>query len=69
MTESLNLTVTGMKCGGCEANVTTKLQALEGVVSVQANHKEDSVSVEFDASKIGQQAIVDAVIEAGYKVG
>ncbi|MEY3807444.1 MAG: Heavy-metal-associated domain, partial [Pseudomonadota bacterium] len=36
MIESISLTVIGMKCGGCEANVKTELNAIEGVLSVNA---------------------------------
>jgi len=51
MTESVSLTVTGMKCGGCEANVTSKLEAIDGVLSVNASSKNNEVNVEFDAEK------------------
>ncbi|MGR9115851.1 MAG: heavy-metal-associated domain-containing protein [Gammaproteobacteria bacterium] len=68
MSESVTLTVTGMKCGGCESNITTKLQALEGVLSVSASHKEDEVEIEFDPAKTDQDSIVDAITEAGFVV-
>ena len=40
MLESNVLTVTGMKCGGCETNIKEKLQAVEGVSSVTPSFKE-----------------------------
>jgi len=68
MTESVSLTVTGMKCGGCEANVTSKLEAIDGVLSVQASSKDKEVNVEFDAEKTSLDAITKAVANAGFTV-
>jgi copper chaperone len=68
MTESVSLTVTGMKCGGCEANITNKLQAIDGVLSVNASSKDKEVNVEFDGGKTSLDAITEAITEAGFSV-
>lgn len=68
MIESASLTVTGMKCGGCETNVTTKLKTLEGVKSATASSKNKEVKVEFDAKKTSLKAIVQAITDIGYTV-
>ncbi len=68
MTESVSLTVLGMKCGGCEANVTGKLNAIEGVLSVNASFKNNEVNVEFDAEKTSLDVIVDTIIDSGFTV-
>ncbi|MGZ4953707.1 MAG: heavy-metal-associated domain-containing protein [Methylobacter sp.] len=68
MTESVSLTVTGMKCGGCETNVTGKLQAIDGVLSVKASSKDNEINVEFDAEKTSLDVITDAITEAGFSV-
>jgi len=68
MTESVVLTVTGMKCGGCETSVTDKLQAIDGVVSVKASSKDKIVSVDFDAEKTDLNVIKDAIAGAGFTV-
>lgn len=68
MTESVSLTVIGMKCGGCEANVTTKLQAIDGVLSVKASSKDKIVKVDFDAEKTSLDVISAAIIDAGFTV-
>ncbi|MBL6987304.1 MAG: heavy-metal-associated domain-containing protein [Methylobacter sp.] len=68
MTESVSLTVIGMKCGGCETNVTTKLKAIDGVLSVNASSKEKVVNVDFDAEKTNLDVITDAIIDAGFTV-
>ena len=68
MIESVVLTVTDMKCGGCETNVTCKLGAIEGVVSVKASFKEDEVSVEYDPEKTTLETIKATIIGAGFGV-
>jgi copper chaperone len=68
MTESVSLTVTGMKCGGCETNITSKLEAIDGVLSVQASSKNKEVHVEFDAEKTSLDVITKAVADAGFTV-
>ena len=68
MTESVSLTVIGMKCGGCETNVTTKLKAIDGVLSVSASSKSNEVNVEFDTGKTSLDVITEAIIDAGFTV-
>lgn len=69
MADKLSLTVTGMKCGGCETSVKTKLEALDGVSAVVASHQQKTVELEFEPEKINQDTIIKTIIEAGYKVG
>ena len=68
MTESLTLTVEGMKCGGCEANITNKLKSLAGVESVTASRITKEVKVDFDSGVTDRKAIAKAISEAGYNV-
>ncbi len=68
MIESVVLTVTEMKCGGCESNITAKLEALAGVISVQASFKNNEVSISYDDEQISLDAIKDTIIGAGFKV-
>ena len=68
MIESASLTVTGMKCGGCENNVTTKLNSLAGVKSASASRIDQEVNVEFDATLTSLEAIAQAITEIGYTV-
>jgi len=68
MTETVSLTVTGMKCGGCEANVTGKLKEMEGVSSVTASHEKNLVELEFDQAKTSLDAIKQTIADTGYTV-
>ena len=68
MSESITLTVTGMRCGGCETNVTNKLQAIDGVLSVSASSKNNEVNVDFDSGKTSLDAITSTITDAGFSV-
>lgn len=68
MSETIVLAVTGMKCGGCETNISDKLKGLDGVLSVSASHKDSKVEVGYDPAKIEVEEIEDAVIDAGFSV-
>ncbi|PPD35622.1 MAG: mercuric reductase [Methylomonas sp.] len=68
MSESVSISVTGMKCGGCENTVTTALMASAGVLSVKASHKDKQVNVEFDPSQTDLESIEDIITDAGFSV-
>jgi copper chaperone len=68
MIESVVLTVTDMKCGGCETNITGKLEAVNGVISVKASFKDNEVSVEYDTEKTSLDTIKGIIIGAGFTV-
>lgn len=62
---SRTLTVEGMACDGCEANVEDALSEVAGVESARANHESGRVTVEGTADA---DALVDAIEKAGYEV-
>jgi len=68
MIESVVLIVTGMKCGGCETNITGKLEAINGVISVKASFKDETVGVDYDTEKTTLDAIEDTIADAGFTV-
>ncbi len=68
MIESIELAVTGMKCGGCETNVAGVLTALDGVSEVSASSKDNTVNITFDNEKTTLDAIKEAIAGAGFKV-
>ncbi|AAU93113.1 MULTISPECIES: heavy-metal-associated domain-containing protein [Methylococcus] len=65
---TIQLQVTGMKCGGCENTVVKTVAALAGVTSVTASHKENRVDVEYDPDRIDPDAIRKAIAGQGYTV-
>jgi len=65
--KSKELQVEGMSCGHCEMAVNKALMAVEGVVSVRADHKTGKVLVEL-GKEVEEALLKAAVIKAGYKV-
>jgi copper chaperone len=62
------LNVKGMKCGGCETNVSETVKAFAGVQSVKASHKEARVEIEFDDTQSDLDAIKKAITGKGFEV-
>lgn len=66
--EQISLKVAGMTCGGCEAGLSSKVEALDGVLSVsKACHKTSSL-VYTVALEACQTTIQKEIEKAGYKV-
>ena len=63
------IAVKGMTCNHCVGRVTDALKQLPGVESVNVSLEENSATVSFDESRLGKEAIAQAVVEAGYEVG
>ena len=68
MTEMLQLTVTGMTCGGCEQAVTKVLSNVDGVESVTADHTVNMVGVTFDPERVTPTVIRQQIEGLGYDV-
>ncbi|XVH31107.1 heavy-metal-associated domain-containing protein [Haloferacaceae archaeon DSL9] len=60
---STTLTVEGMSCSGCEANVVDALEDVPGVEAASADHEVGTATVDGDADI---DALVTAVKAAGY---
>ena len=68
MSEKVQLTVTGMTCGGCENAVKRALQQLPGVHEVSASHLGNEVNVTFDEATVTPQTIRERIEALGYTV-
>jgi copper chaperone len=68
MSETLQLTVTGMICGGCENAVKTSLKRVNGVEEVNASFKANAVDVTFDETKVTPAVIKTTIEGLGYDV-
>ncbi|MDP1928101.1 MAG: heavy-metal-associated domain-containing protein [Thiobacillus sp.] len=65
---TIQLTVTGMTCGGCVNSVQNVLAALPGVQNVNVTLNPGQADVVYDASRITPAALMQAVIDAGFGV-
>ena len=68
MSEKVQLTVTGMTCGGCENAVKRAVRQLAGVEEVTASHTANQVGVTFDENKVNAGMIRDQIASLGYQV-
>ncbi|EAC2401517.1 copper chaperone CopZ [Listeria monocytogenes] len=66
--EKLILNVEGMTCSHCEARVTKALSEVNGVKSAVVSLDEGTATVEFEKGQVTEDALIDAVEEAGYEV-
>lgn len=62
--QNYQLSITGMKCQGCVANVDKALKAVAGVSSATVSLEQNSASVTGDVSVA---ELIKAVEGAGYK--
>lgn len=67
---TLNLSVKGMHCGGCEAKFKSKAEALEGVLKVtQVSAVNATTTLEYNPAVASEEKIIKQLIEAsGYTI-
>lgn len=58
--------IVGMHCTSCAINIDGELEDTEGVVSSNTSYAKQQVEVEFDAGKVSEKNILNAVKRAGY---
>lgn len=58
--------VTGMTCSSCSAHVEKAVRKLPGVEQVNVNLLSNSMTVDYTEDQVNSQAIIEAVVEAGY---
>ena len=64
--QSEKFDITGMTCAACQANITRKVSALDGVETVDVNLLANSMQVSYDETKTNTGAIIAAVTQIGY---
>jgi Cu2+-exporting ATPase len=62
----MKIKVNGMMCQHCEAHVKKALEAVEGIESAAASHKDDTVTLTV-TKDVDEALIKAAVSEAGYE--
>ncbi len=68
MATTVQLTVTGMTCGGCENAVTRAVGQLPGVQAVTASHGANRVEVTFDPARLTEATVRERIVALGYAV-
>lgn len=65
---AIQLTVDGMKCGGCSGRLKRVLEEKNGVHSTDIVLETKQVSVDFEPAMIDRGAIEAAITDAGFTV-
>lgn len=65
--EEVAISVTGMRCVGCELGIERELQKLPGVISVKADNVRSEVVVKYRKDTISINKIVDKINELGFR--
>ncbi len=62
------LKVQGMTCNHCVMRVAKALKAVPGVQDAKVDLNKAEAVVTYDDTKVGQDKLSSAVVEAGYKI-
>ena len=68
MATKVELTVTGMKCGGCENTIKQALTGKDGIISVDTSHGDNWVAVEYDEAVLEEDDVIELIEDAGFTV-
>jgi copper ion binding protein len=66
--QTLEFSIKGMTCAGCEAHIVNAVGEMEGVDEIKASYKERNAVVTYDPKKVQKEQIVEAINKTGYKV-
>lgn len=67
-TDTLELTVDGMRCGGCSGRLKKALDGTDGIQSSDIVLETKRVTVSFDTARIAPAAIRERIEETGFTV-
>ena len=65
--KEIEIKITGMVCGGCENRVKNALSTIEGVTSVEANHKTGIVKI-LSKEEINNSIIENIIDDLGFEI-
>ncbi|MBO6794405.1 MAG: heavy-metal-associated domain-containing protein [Balneolaceae bacterium] len=67
--KSVEITIEGMSCMSCVANVKKTLSNMDGVKEVNVSLKDKNAQVKYDALIVTEEQLIDAINKLGYKAG
>lgn len=65
---SVDLSVKGMTCTGCENTIKDGVSDIPGVLDVSASFQEGRTTVKFDTTLTNHRQISEAISKRGYEV-
>lgn len=65
-TKTINVSITGMTCGGCESKVNSHLSKTKGIVSNSVSYKDGNAVITFNPLEISEEDVIKAVNSTGF---
>ncbi len=65
---SIEVSISGMTCSGCEQTIQTNVAKLDGVKSVKASFQTGNAVIEYNSAKVDSLKIKEAITGSGYTV-
>lgn len=65
--KAVSLEIKGMTCSGCVKMIEASLEKIDGVAGVEIDLEKGAGIIQYDASKVKEEAVVEAVEKAGGK--
>jgi Cd2+/Zn2+-exporting ATPase len=62
----LKLRVEGIDCPGCATDAEAVLLQLDGILGVNVNYAEETITIDFDPGLISDKQIVSAICRIGF---
>ncbi len=66
-TATIDLSIEGMTCTGCENTICSNIEKIPGVKSVTASHTNGNAIIEFEPGKVDTAKFRETVDGLGYK--
>jgi copper chaperone len=66
--QSIEISVYGMSCEGCERTIQTAIGELTGIQEVKASHLDSTVIVKFDKTEVTFDKMKTVITDKGYTV-
>ena len=66
--ETLSLNIKGMTCGGCVKSVSSVLQKISGVSSVEVSLEQNRATVSYNPAQAKPAQFKSAIEDAGFDV-
>ncbi|MHA6280831.1 mercuric transport protein MerTP [Salinimicrobium sp. CAU 1759] len=66
--QTVEFSVSGMTCTGCEGHVKSEVNKLNGIVTCKVSYEEGNTVVEFDSTRTNVEEVKTAIERTGYKV-
>lgn len=66
--KSVEFTVEGMTCTGCENTIQKSVGSIKGVKTVKADHIAGNTIITYDSTSVSLDAMKQAIVDKGYEI-